>query len=309
MTCVPNCQWRGSLVIAFVGGLATGLIILAPATAQADSAATKVPMRERIAILRQTYPDLIYSVTNKTLRLMSNQTVVVDDGRRKSHLQKRRHADIEDQLSQVYPVERCYRGRRRDIDPGLIRSARFLKLAYGANRHQVQRTSEVINWFGTEVTFSGRHGAARALRRVRNELRKLPPKLQKVLRSPKRVFDWRNVVETDRLDVHSFGIAIDLDAGAGTNWRRAGAKIGRLRRYRNRVPPRIVLIFEKHGFIWGGKWYRFETNHFEYRPELIAIGKLALERGCEPKPKAVSWKSKAKPDAKAKQSPRGQRRR
>jgi hypothetical protein len=39
--------------------------------------------------------------------------------------------------------------------------------------------------------------------------------------------------------------------------------------YRNRMPMEIVEIFEKHGFIWGGKWGHFDTMHFEYRPELL----------------------------------------
>ena len=28
-------------------------------------------------------------------------------------------------------------------------------------------------------------------------------------------------------------------------------------------------IFERHGFIWGGKWHHYDTMHFEYRPELL----------------------------------------
>ena len=39
--------------------------------------------------------------------------------------------------------------------------------------------------------------------------------------------------------------------------------------YKNRIPHRIVEIFERHGFIWGGKWYHYDTMHFEYRPELL----------------------------------------
>jgi peptidoglycan L-alanyl-D-glutamate endopeptidase CwlK len=31
----------------------------------------------------------------------------------------------------------------------------------------------------------------------------------------------------------------------------------------------IVRIFEKHGFVWGGKWYHYDTMHFEYRPEIV----------------------------------------
>jgi hypothetical protein len=39
--------------------------------------------------------------------------------------------------------------------------------------------------------------------------------------------------------------------------------------YRNAIPLEIVRIFEKHGFIWGGAWYHYDTMHFEYRPELL----------------------------------------
>jgi HSP20 family protein len=42
--------------------------------------------------------------------------------------------------------------------------------------------------------------------------------------------------------------------------------------YRNRMPQEIVSIFERQGFIWGGKWNHFDTMHFEYRPELLADG-------------------------------------
>jgi D-alanyl-D-alanine carboxypeptidase len=26
-----------------------------------------------------------------------------------------------------------------------------------------------------------------------------------------------------------------------------------------------------YGFIWGGKWYHYDTMHFEYRPELMGF--------------------------------------
>ena len=49
-------------------------------------------------------------------------------------------------------------------------------------------------------------------------------------------------------------------------------KTGRFE-WRNRIPPEIIDIFERHGFIWGGKWYHFDTMHFEYRPELIEFAR------------------------------------
>ena len=39
--------------------------------------------------------------------------------------------------------------------------------------------------------------------------------------------------------------------------------------HKNKIPQGIIDIFEKHGFIWGGKWYHYDTMHFEYRPELL----------------------------------------
>lgn len=40
-------------------------------------------------------------------------------------------------------------------------------------------------------------------------------------------------------------------------------------KYANCIPMEIVRVFEKHGFIWGGRWYHYDTMHFEYRPEFF----------------------------------------
>ena len=39
--------------------------------------------------------------------------------------------------------------------------------------------------------------------------------------------------------------------------------------WKNRYPQAIVDAFEAEGFIWGGRWYHYDTMHFEYRPELL----------------------------------------
>jgi hypothetical protein len=43
------------------------------------------------------------------------------------------------------------------------------------------------------------------------------------------------------------------------------------------VPRPIVQAFEKEGFIWGGKWFYFDTIHFEYRPEILILARQAQQ--------------------------------
>ena len=64
----------------------------------------------------------------------------------------------------------------------------------------------------------------------------------------------------------SDSLTVTLDALGGAageprDWRPARA--------RNLIPHAVVEIFERHGFIWGGKWFHYDTMHFEYRPELL----------------------------------------
>ncbi|WP_456734214.1 M15 family metallopeptidase [Bradyrhizobium sp. USDA 3364] len=65
--------------------------------------------------------------------------------------------------------------------------------------------------------------------------------------------------------------AIDFNLKVSDYWLRAGKREGKGKTipYRNRMPREIVDIFERHGFIWGGKWYHHDPMHFEYRPELL----------------------------------------
>jgi len=37
----------------------------------------------------------------------------------------------------------------------------------------------------------------------------------------------------------------------------------------NRIPKGVIDTFERHGFVWGRRWYHHDT-HFEYRPELLS---------------------------------------
>ena len=86
-------------------------------------------------------------------------------------------------------------------------------------------------------------------------------------------YNCRLIAGTNRVSGHGYGIAIDIAVGQSDYWRWAAKRTTKETDatvpYRNRIPLEIVHVFEKHGFIWGGRWYHFDTMHFEYRPELL----------------------------------------
>jgi len=113
--------------------------------------------------------------------------------------------------------------------------------------------------------------AAAALASVAAELKKLPARQHKFFRKTAGTFNWRAIKGSDVRSLHSYGLAIDVGVPYADYWRWAGLdpkKFGPPA-YRNRFPREVVEAFERHGFVWGGRWSWFDTMHFEYRPELL----------------------------------------
>jgi len=125
---------------------------------------------------------------------------------------------------------------------------------------------------GGTVMVTRVNGVDRALAAVSRDLEKLPDSMTKFLVPSAGTFNCRPIAGTSRLSVHAFGAAIDLSTKFGDYWQWSGKK-GSAPAYRNRFPKEIVEVFERHGFIWGGAWYHFDTFHFEYRPEIIAMAR------------------------------------
>jgi hypothetical protein len=97
-------------------------------------------------------------------------------------------------------------------------------------------------------------------------------------------YNWREIAGTRSRSYHSYGIAVDLApksfGGKHTYWRWALPQTEDFYAipYEQRwmVPRQIVEIFERRGFIWGGKWFFFDTMHFEYRPEILILAEAAV---------------------------------
>lgn len=246
--------------------------------------AKPITLQEKLTILKRAYPSVIAEYSNGEIILKSGERLVIDDGKAKNHQAKLVDADIEDMLSQTYPLGACYIGTPgKSFDPGRIRNGKFMRALFGKTKSHARASLRSIKWFGSHVSVTRRHGVDLALQRVRNDLAKLPKKFRKFFVKSGGTFNWRFIAGTKRLSVHSFGAAIDINTKFTDYWRWSGGKPGNVPKYKNKIPKDIVSIFERHGFIWGGKWYHFDTMHFEYRPDLIEIAKLALSRGCPSK--------------------------
>jgi D-alanyl-D-alanine carboxypeptidase len=100
----------------------------------------------------------------------------------------------------------------------------------------------------------------------------LPDRIKRAAYPLGGAFSCRGIADTAQPSMHSYGAAFDLNISFSGYWYWQRSREGTLA-YRNRMPHELVEIFERHGFIWGGKWYHYDTMHFEYRPELLELAR------------------------------------
>jgi hypothetical protein len=240
-----------------------------------------------LAAIRAGYPGFCPAVSvgpgpKLYLVMRDGAKIIYDDGRRKTFAEKLNKPDLKDMLSQLYRPGAMQEPFRPDYDPGRFRVDAFFKTVYGASAAAVRANLVPVRFCGARVMFNDRNGAAQALAEVGRELTALlkkRPQLKAYIFPLGGTFVWRPIAGTRRLSPHSWGIAIDLNPRRGAYWRSrkiAGPQVEELRR---RYPLPIVAVFEKHGFIWGGKWSHFDLMHFEYRPELLRKWQLRRQGG------------------------------
>jgi len=223
----------------------------------------------------RAYPNFFSAYKNNTLILRDGGGIQFDDGRSKSYEELLSNPDPEDELSQSYPIgPQSYMAPAVNFDPGRFRCTALFKKMYGGNPKEVEAHLTTIPWLPHSahlfVRITRVNGVDRQLEGVSAELDQLPPEDKKYVLKLGGTFNWRPIAGSDQLSAHSFGIAIDIDPAYSDYWRwNTSADHEKLIPYKNRIPHRIVEIFERHGFIWGGKWYHYDTMHFEYRPELL----------------------------------------
>ncbi len=219
--------------------------------------------------LVRAYPEQLAGYDADDLIWRDGTRMPLSDGRpRKSFEEMLRHGSILDQVLLPYPAGASTAVLGAQGDPGRIRNRAFFDKMYGdCWRGEVAPRLVSVVWlpasWGRPVRATSINGVARRLAEVSEELDALPAALKPYLRPPAGTYSCRTVADTGEPSMHAWGAAIDINAAHADYWlwaRSASAKT---------IPAEIVEIFERHGFIWGGRWSHYDTMHFEYRPELV----------------------------------------
>jgi len=226
---------------------------------------------EGIKKMMSVYPDYIEGFDGKYLIMRDNTKILYDDGKQKTTEELLNKPDIEDMLRQPY-INGIYIPSKGE-DAGRIRNENLMKAMYGNSAKEVRANLTEIVWcpdlVGTKISITKINNVHLQLQKVSEELNK-HPELKPYLTGA-TTFNWRIIRGTNRLSTHSFGTSVDLNVKYSNYWQwdcRCTNENVTLK-YKNQIPQKIVDIFEEHGFIWGGKWYHYDTMHFEYRPELL----------------------------------------
>ena len=273
----PGGRLHGAGIwLATTVGIAAGLATVAcmwPVRAQDD------PVRLALDSLTAAYPDALAGHDDNVLHWRDGTDMPVSDGNTGKTLPELlRHASILDQFRIPYPRGPLQRPPAVDADPGRFRNTAFFTKMYGdCRKGEVALHLVSLTWLpktlaqtsgGNSIRITSLNGVAEHLRAVSEEIDALPEGIKRAAYPIAGTYNCRSVADTGQPSPHGYGIAIDLNTAFSDYWfwRPHHGPI----LYRNRMPEEIVAIFEKHGFIWGGKWYHFDTMHFEFRPELLA---------------------------------------
>jgi D-alanyl-D-alanine carboxypeptidase len=220
------------------------------------------------------YPDFLASHDGNTLRWKDGTPMPFDDGKGEKDFETRlNNPDLEDEFYAPYPVGRTGTPPGVNTDPGRVRYEPFFAKMYGdCMKGEVTSKLVPVPWLpkhgAKKLVITSVNGVNEKLKAVSAELDELPERFVKYLTPSGGTYNCRVIAGTARPSVHGNGIAIDINVGWSDYWRNAQPVNGKYP-YKNRIPWEIIEIFEKHGFIWGGKWYHYDTMHFEYRPELL----------------------------------------
>lgn len=259
-----------------------GVSVLFPAVSRADELYGSPPKntKEYLDRLVRYYSGTISSYDDDFLYLKNGTKFHISDHRTDKTFQELlERPDIANMFYAPYPMGAIPKQPDKNVDPGRVRFEPLFIAMYGnCKNNEVFKNLQHINWLpkhdGGSVTITRINGVDRALEEVSRDLDELPNDLIKYLKPTAGTYNCRVVAGTNYMSMHGYGAALDINSKYSSYWRWVLNDQGEPK-WKNQIPIQIVRIFEKHGFIWGGYWYHYDTMHFEYRPELLVPAESA----------------------------------
>ena len=263
--------------------ICSGILLITAAAALA----AETPPRKLLQ-LQAAYPDtfeLAYRQEGWGVLFPDDTYIPWDEGyHHRNHSDRLAQPNLKDMFYYDYPALSAS-GNPYSIpspaaneDPGRIRHQEFFQAVYGRSSSEVERKLQLVSWLpdaspenaDQTLQVTSVQGIAERIIRISEQLEDLliqHPEYLPYLYPAAGAYYWRTIAGTSRLSTHSFGIALDINPAYGSYWRWDNGS-GRLP---SELPLAIIRIFENEGFIWGGRWYHYDSFHFEYRPELLPL--------------------------------------
>lgn len=164
------------------------------------------------------------------------------------------------------------------------RSADFTDALFGKSSSEIRENCKWIPFLGHAAYMN--LICADKLIEVEKEILKASennPDVRKFIDELKIIYSYKRRKVSSGLSqsYHSYGLALDLipnsynEKAVFWKWTWVSNKCWHLLPMDRRWSPPVEVIeaFENNGFIWGGKWFRFDNIHFEYRPEILEMNK------------------------------------
>ena len=230
-----------------------------------------VPLGAKALI--DSYIDFNLKYIDNAIVFEDGTRIIYDDGIEKSYLEKLDNCDIEDMYKEKYDIS--VMDAPYLYDPGRYRCEELFEKMYGASEKEVMNNLTIVTIFGNEFEVTKVNGVADKLKNLSKEIEQ-HEEWRPYFAENAGAFNYRAVSKTGRMSAHSYGIAIDLNSQLTNYWKWGNSKFSEVDELininkDNQIPYEIIQLFEENGFIWGGRWYHYDTMHFEYRPDLIYV--------------------------------------
>jgi hypothetical protein len=252
--------------------------------------AYEINLRRDVLALMASYPGGVVDVErdgDTVLVITENGSRLIYDDFEVKDFETDVLPDLQDTMEVLY-----YFGGldgRSSTDPGRIKPYTLLDALYGHEKAEIADDLQQVAFFGQNLNMNAKYGAYAALSAAVTELGPLMTADKSTvpyITPSSGTWNYRLIAGTTVLSLHAYGVAIDFKFNSYDYWRwiktaeQETVAIQRIADY----PDAIYAIMEKYGFIWGGKWWHFDTVHYEYRPELIFKAKYFSEQPADDEP-------------------------